>query len=179
MRRRGTQSALSNPVLVGAVTVLVILVALFLSYDANSGLPFVPTRELKVVVGDGSDLVVGNDVREGGFRVGLVSDLRPVRLPSGLVGAQLTLKLDQAHGRVPVDSTASVLPRNLLGLKYVQVNRGVSSRVFADGSVLPVARTSVPVQFDDVFKTFDARTRLAIQRSWWGRGMCWRVGGRR
>jgi ABC-type transporter Mla subunit MlaD len=170
MKRRGSQSALANPVLVGAVTVLVILVALFLSYDANSGLPFVPTRELRVVVGDGSDLVLGNDVREGGFRVGLVSDLRPVRLASGVVGALLTLKLDQAHGRVPVDSTVSVLPRNLLGLKYVQLNRGVSSRVFADGATLPVSRTSVPVQFDDVFKTFDARTRAAIQRSLRGSG---------
>ena len=113
---------------------------------------------------------MGNDVREGGFRVGLVSDLRPVRLPSGLVGAQLTLKLDQAHGRVPVDSTASVLPRNLFGLKDVQMNRGSSSRVFADGATLPFAQTSVPVQFDDVFKTFDPRTRSAIQRSLVGAG---------
>jgi len=55
-------------------------------------------------------------------------------------------------------------------LKYVQINRGVSSRVFADGSTLPVSRTSVPVQFDDVFKTFDPRTRSAIQRSLVGAG---------
>jgi len=44
MRRRNTQSALHNPVLVGAATVLVLLVAVFLAYDANTGLPFVPTR---------------------------------------------------------------------------------------------------------------------------------------
>ena len=40
--------AFANPVLVGAVTVLAVLVAVFLAYNANQGLPFVPTRELKV-----------------------------------------------------------------------------------------------------------------------------------
>ena len=36
-----------NPVLIGAATVLVVLVAVFLSYNANQGLPFVPTYSLK------------------------------------------------------------------------------------------------------------------------------------
>ncbi|HSO98162.1 MAG TPA: tetratricopeptide repeat protein, partial [Solirubrobacteraceae bacterium] len=98
----GAVSGLANPVMVGAIALLALVIAVFLSYISNAGLPFVPTRELKVVVGDGSNLVMGNDVREGGFRVGMVSDLRPVRLSSGVVGAQLTLKLDQAHGQVPV-----------------------------------------------------------------------------
>ena len=55
--RRHQQSALANPVLVGAMTVLVIMVAVFLAYNANQGLPFVPTRELKVDIASGSDLV--------------------------------------------------------------------------------------------------------------------------
>src|SRR5581483_6033449 len=56
MRSRSRQqSALTNPVLVGAVTVLAILVAVFLAYNANAGLPFVPTKQLKVDIGDGSN----------------------------------------------------------------------------------------------------------------------------
>ena len=48
MRGRGTATSLAaSPVLVGAVTVLVTIVAVFLSYNANSGLPFVPTYDLK------------------------------------------------------------------------------------------------------------------------------------
>ena len=89
--RRAQQSAFASPVLIGAVTVLVTLVAGFLAYNANAGLPFVPTKQLKIDVGDGSDLVIGNDVREGGFLVGSVSDLMPIELPSGQVGAQATL----------------------------------------------------------------------------------------
>ena len=71
--KRKQQSAFANPVLIGAVTVLVLLVAVFLAYNANEGLPFVPTRELKVDIANGSELVAGNDVREGGYLIGLVS----------------------------------------------------------------------------------------------------------
>ena len=48
--RSGIQGVASNPVLVGAVTVLVILVAVFLAYNANNGLPFVSTYDLKAKV---------------------------------------------------------------------------------------------------------------------------------
>ena len=46
--RKGGASIAGNPVLIGAATVLVILVAMFLSYNANAGLPFVPTYQLKM-----------------------------------------------------------------------------------------------------------------------------------
>ena len=39
----GRAGIAGNPVLIGAATVLVVLVAVFLSYNANQGLPFVPT----------------------------------------------------------------------------------------------------------------------------------------
>lgn len=160
---RKTQSAFANPVLIGAVTVLVLLVAVFLSYNANQGLPFVPTRELKVDVGNGSALVAGNDVREGGYLVGMISGLKPVRLENGQTGAQLTLKLDKAYGSVPVDSTISIQPRSVLGLKFLDLHKGTSRRDFPDGATMPIGQTNVPVQFDDVFKMFDAKTRGALQ----------------
>ena len=61
--------------LVGAVTTLVIVVAVFLAYNANNGLPFVPTRQLDVLVSNGANLVKGNEVRSGGFRIGVVTDM--------------------------------------------------------------------------------------------------------
>ena len=61
--RKQSANAFANPVLIGAVTVLAALVAVFLAYSANQGLPFVPTSELKVDISNGSNLVVGNDVR--------------------------------------------------------------------------------------------------------------------
>jgi virulence factor Mce-like protein len=170
MRSRSQQSAFANPVLIGAVTVLIVLIAVFLAYNANNGLPFVPTRELKVDIANGSNLVIGNEVRSGGFRIGVVSDMKPVALPSGQTGAQLTLNLDQAHGKVPVDSTATIQPASVLGTKYVDLHTGTSSRVISDGGLLPMGQTRVPVQFDDVFKTFDSKTRVAVQDSLAGAG---------
>ena len=104
----GQRSAFANPVLVGAVTVLTAIIAVFLAYNANQGLPFVPTRQLKVDIADGSQLVAGNDVREGGFRIGLVSELKPVELSSGQVGAELTLQLDKSRGIASYEQIAEL-----------------------------------------------------------------------
>ena len=170
MRTRSQQSAFANPVLIGAVTVLIVLIAVFLAYNANTGLPFLPTKELKVDIANGSNLVVGNDVRSGGFRVGVISEMKPIALPSGQTGAQLTLNLDQAHGKIPVDSSASIQPLSVLGTKYLDLHTGTSRQVISDGGLLPLGQTHVPVQFDDVFKTFDPKTRVAIQDSLTGAG---------
>jgi virulence factor Mce-like protein len=168
--RRHQQSALANPVLVGAMTVLVVLVAVFLAYNANNGLPFVPTRQLKVDIASGSDLVPGNQVREGGFLVGLVTQMTPIELPSGQVAAQLTLQLNKSNGNVPMNSTASIPAQSLLGLKYVSIQTGTSKRLYADGGTMPISRTSVPVQFEDIFQTFNPKTRTAIQKDLVGFG---------
>ena len=168
--RRKQQSAFANPVLIGAVTVLVTLVAVFLAYNANNGLPFVPTRELKVDIANGSALVDGNSVREGGYLIGMVSSMKPVVMENGQTGAQLTLALNKAYGNVPIDSTVSIQPQSVLGLKYLDLHKGTSSHYFADGATLPEAQTNVPVQFDDVFKMFNTPTRDAAQQNLVGFG---------
>jgi ABC-type transporter Mla subunit MlaD len=161
MRRSG--SIVANPVLVGAVTTLVVIVAVFLAYNANNGLPFVPTRELKVQLQNGSELVKGNEVREGGYRVGVVSAMKPVLLPTGSVGAELTLKLDKKAGAMPVDSFVMIRPRSALGLKYVELTKGESSKTINDGGTLPVGQTAQETELDQVYNIFDQKTRSASQ----------------
>ena len=168
--RSRQQSAFANPVLIGAVTVLVLLVAVFLAYNANSGLPFVPTRELKVDVADGSNLVVGNDVLEGGHRIGFVSAMRPITLQNGTIGAQLTLKLSTQQGKVPVDSHITVRLRSVLGEKYVDLVKGTSKKVYPDGGTMPLSQTHVPVQLDQVYGMFTPPTRKAMQQNLVGYG---------
>jgi virulence factor Mce-like protein len=164
------QPAFANPVLLGAVTVLVAIVAVFLAYNANSGLPFVPTRQLKVDLPNGASLLPGNQVLAGGYDVGTVSEMHPARLPNGNVGAQVTLQLNTAYGKVPADSTATIRTRALLGLKYVELHYGTSKQLIPDGGTLPVAHTTVPVQFDDINKIFDAKTRPAVDKDLVGFG---------
>ncbi len=92
--RRSSASIVANPVLVGAVTTLVVVVAVFLAYNANAGLPFVPSQTLKFRVTNGANLIEGNEVREGGGpRIGIIDKMRPVRLSDGTVGAAASIKI--------------------------------------------------------------------------------------
>ena len=164
MRRRGAASIAANPVLIGAATTLVVLVAVFLAYNANSGLPFVPTYEVKAQVPNAAGLVVGNDVRIGGTRVGAVTDIAPQAHRDGAVTALLTMKLETSIKPLPVDSTVLIRPRSALGLKYVQVTRGSSRRGYPDGATIPLTQAKPhPVELDEVLNTFDTPTRRASQ----------------
>jgi virulence factor Mce-like protein len=164
MRRRGSASIAANPVLIGAATTLVVIVAVFLAYNANSGLPFVPTYELKTEVPNAANLVKGNDVRIGGSRVGAVTDIAPQQHADGSVTAVLTLKMETAVKPLPVDSTVIIRPRSALGLKYVQITKGTSSEGFDDGATIPLRNARPePVEIDQFLNMFDDKTRAASQ----------------
>jgi virulence factor Mce-like protein len=159
--RRGQAALTASPVLVGAVTVLVTIVAVFLSYNANSGLPFVPTYDLKANMPNASQLVKGFEVRVGGARVGFISKIEPKKRADGSAYAQVTMKLDKSIEPIPADSTLLVRPRSSLGLKYVELTPGRGRAGLAAGSTVPLsqARPAV-VELDDLFNMFDAKTRV-------------------
>src|SRR6201989_1202781 len=119
--RSGLSGVASSPILVGAVTVLVVIVAVFLAYNANNGLPFVSTYNLKARVPDADALVKGNEVRTGACRVGVVKKVGPVATGNGEFAAELTLSLDKSAEPLPVDSTIMVRPKSALGLKFLQI----------------------------------------------------------
>src|SRR3954465_7393587 len=112
--RRGSASIAANPVLIGAATTLVGRGAVFLAYNANAGLPFVPSYQLRADIPDAANLVVGNDVRIGGTRVGSVDRIQPRIGRDGAVSARLTLKLERTIKPLPVDSRVIVRPRSAL-----------------------------------------------------------------
>jgi virulence factor Mce-like protein len=169
--RRGRRGLAASPVLIGGVTVLVVVVAVYLAYTANRGLPLAPAYELRALVPSAANLVAGNDVRIGGTRVGSVAAIRPRRLGNGRVVAVLDLRLQRDMGPLPRDSTLLVRSRSALGLKYVEITRGTSAATFADGATVPLrAATPRPVEFDEFLGTFDEKTRRAAQRDLEGFG---------
>jgi virulence factor Mce-like protein len=169
--RSGLTGVASSPVIVGAVTVLVVIVAVFLAYNANNGLPFVSTYNLKARVPNADALVKGNDVRIGGVRIGTVRSVVPIRLENGEYAAELTLRLDKSVEPLPVDSTITVRPKSALGLKFLQITAGDSERGFEAGETIPVASAKPePVDIDEFFDMFDEKTRKAIQRNLAGFG---------
>jgi virulence factor Mce-like protein len=169
--RRSGPALTASPVLVGAVTLLVTIVAVFLSYNANSGLPFVPTYDLKANLPNASQLVKGFEVRIGGARVGFISKLEPKKREDGSTYAQVTMKLDKEIEPLPADSTLLVRPRSAIGLKYIELTPGNESAGLKPGSTIPLrqARPEV-VELDDLFNMFDEKARVGSRDSLEGYG---------
>jgi ABC-type transporter Mla subunit MlaD len=153
-------------VIVGAVTVLVVIVAVFLAYNANNGLPFVSTYNLKARVPNANALVKGNEVRIGGSRVGVIKEVKPVQIGNGAIAAELDLSLDKGAEPIPANSTMIIRPKSPLGLKYLQIVPGDSRKGLAAGETIPIsAARPEPVDIDQFFDMFDEKTRTAIQRN--------------
>jgi ABC-type transporter Mla subunit MlaD len=139
MRRRTGISLAASPTMVGAVTTLIVIVAVFLAYNANSGLPFVPVYRVSVEIPDAARLTHSNEVRIGGHRVGVVEsiDAIPTKDVSeqteggdstpangSNVVAKVNLKLDKTVDPIPVDSIFRIRYKSSFGLKYVEIVRG-------------------------------------------------------
>lgn len=172
MRGRAGNLA-ASPTLVGAITVLVVIVAVFLSYQANQGLPFVPTYRISATLPNANTLVPGNEVRVGGIRVGQIQTIEPVTeeivdpdTGEAVVttAAKVDMELIEDLDPLPIDSEVIVRSRSALGLKYLDLKRGDSDEGFEAGATMPItAATPEPVEIDEVFNTFDEPTRAAIQ----------------
>jgi virulence factor Mce-like protein len=162
MNRRGrpNMSIAANPILIGGVTVLVTIVAVFLSYNANHGLPFVPTYKVDVVLPNADGLIAGNEVRIGGNRVGAVSKIDAFARKDGTTGATLELALDASTDHLPTDSVVRVRPKSAIGLKYLEITRGKASTDVPDGGRITVPASQKPaVDIDQFFNMFDEPTR--------------------
>jgi len=171
MRSSRSQSSLvASPVFVGALTVLIVVIAVFLAYGANSGLPFVPTYQIKVVTTDAAELVRGNDVRIGGARVGLVKSLTAHVAPDGSPTAVLGLALDKTVQPLPVDSQFVVRQRSNLGLKYLELIPGSSKQGLSPGGSLDTTHGKPVVDLNDLLDTFDSRTRNSVRGAIKGAG---------
>jgi ABC-type transporter Mla subunit MlaD len=160
--RRRNQTA-STPVLIGAVTVLVAIIAVFLAYNADNGLPFVPHYTVYVDLRNAAELTHGADVHLGGALVGHVDEVNAVRDSSGRPMARATLALNKSIEPLPVDSRFVVRLKGAIGLKYLQVIPGTSRKGLSDGATVPASQSSAEVDLDQVYNMFNSPTRKGIQ----------------
>jgi virulence factor Mce-like protein len=164
MNRRRNNSLAGNPLLIGAVTTLIVVVAVFLSYNANNGLPFVPTYNIHVELPEGAGLQPSNQVRIAGTRVGVVSGLSiHENKRTGRVSAIAELKLEKGIEPLPADTKAIVQSVSAIGLKYLELEKGSSTQTIKAGQTIPVSQTTEPVNIDELFNMFDHKTRTAIK----------------
>ena len=140
-RRRGRETSfLQSPVLIGALTVLVVIVAVALAYKANTGLPFTPTYNLHVQMRDASELQTGDDVNEGGALVGLVSGVTATRNRAGKPVADVDLKLHKNVEPLPADTRFIARLKGSIGVKYLEVSPAARGAALPNGATVPSAR---------------------------------------
>ena len=165
MRERAhTGSLASNPVTVGGMTVLITVIAVFLAYNANQSLPFVPAYHLTAQVPNADELVDGNEVRMGGLRVGTVTTVEPSQDEDGEVSARLNLTLNRDIEPLPADSNVVVRNRSPIGLKYLEIRPGDSPLGFQEGDLIPLSSAKPDSgEIDDFLNTFDDATRIGSQ----------------
>jgi phospholipid/cholesterol/gamma-HCH transport system substrate-binding protein len=87
----------------------------------------------------------GDDVRIAGVKVGTIESIRPV-------GTRATMTLHVDRGiRVPANAKAVIVAQNLVSARYVQLTPAYESGPeLGDGAVIPVERTAVPVEWNEV-----------------------------
>lgn len=130
---------------------LVITVAVFVRHLPGGG------YELRAVVRSASQITPGSEVRVAGVRVGKVTHIGPGPGDTALV----TFTAD-----TPVHADAAIAIRERLileGNAYLRLDPGSpEARRLPSGATIPLSRTSVPVQLDQVLTTFDAPTRDSL-----------------
>jgi phospholipid/cholesterol/gamma-HCH transport system substrate-binding protein len=92
----------------------------------------------------------GDDVRVSGIKVGTIASVQPQGTQ-----AKLTMKLER-DVPIPADAKAVIVAQNLVASRYVQLTPYRSGGpTMRDGAVIPVERTAVPVEWDEVKAQLD------------------------
>ena len=95
----------------------------------------------------------GDDVRVSGVKVGTIDSIQPE-------GTQTKMVFNVNHGvPVPADAKAIIVAQNLVAARYVQLTPAYRTSPggpkMADGAVIPLERTGVPVEWDEVKKQLE------------------------
>lgn len=137
-------------------------ILLFLWVTFGGPTPFrAKTYEVKVPFNEATQLAEQSDVRISGVNVGKVQKIELA--PNGKQ-ALATAAIDAQYAPLP-DSTRAILrTKTLLGETYIELSPGDGDGPeLEDGGTLPEANVAESVQLDEIFRTFNARTRAAFQ----------------
>ncbi len=137
-------------------------ILLFLWVTFGGPTPFrAKSYQLKVPFNEATQLAEQSDVRISGVNVGKVQSID--LSPNGKQ-ALATVAIDDRYAPLPKSTRAILRTKTLLGETYVELTPGSRrSPELGDGATLPEANVAESVQLDEIFRTFDSRTRAAFQ----------------
>ena len=137
-------------------------ILLFLWITFGGPTPFkAKSYEIHVPFNEATQLAEQSDVRISGVSVGKVQNIE--ESPDGK-RAQATIDVEDQYAPIPAGTRAILRTKTLLGETYVELTPGnAKGPQLHDGDTLPVANVAESVQLDEIFRTFNARTRSAFE----------------
>ncbi len=143
-----------------AVSCVGLLLFLWLSFGGT--LPFNPQGyRVNVPFQFADELAPQEDVRIAGVSVGSVVNTRLANDGNHTIA---TLQIDRQYAPLPVDTKAILRTKTILGETYVQLTPGVrNGHYLNDGATIPEGQVVPAVQLDQIFNTFDPKTRAAFE----------------
>jgi len=149
--------------------------ALFLWLAFGGAIPLKPEGyRFTVPFDEATQLAQESDVRISGVSVGKVK--RVDLSDDGY--AEATIELEAAYAPIPEDTQAVLRQKTLLGETYVELTPGSDdASKLAEGGGLALAQVSEAVQLDEIFRTFDSRTRAAFEAWMQGQAAAFRGRG--
>jgi phospholipid/cholesterol/gamma-HCH transport system substrate-binding protein len=137
-------------------------ILLFLWITFGGPTPFkAKPYQIQIPFNEATQLAEQSDVRISGVSVGKVQSIE--ESPNGK-RAQATIDIDDKYAPIPAGTRAILRTKTLLGETYVELTPGSpNGPKLHDGETLPFAQVAESVQLDEIFRTFNTRTRLAFQ----------------
>jgi virulence factor Mce-like protein len=138
---------------------------LFLWTTFGGPIPLKPEGyRIQVPFDEGTQLAVESDVRISNVSIGKVKSIELANSGPNKDLGVATLEIDSPYAPIPADTRAMLRQKTLLGETYVELTPGSrDGPKLAEGASLPRAQVQPSVQLDEIFRTFDARTRAAFQ----------------
>jgi virulence factor Mce-like protein len=101
------------------------------------------------------------DVRISGVPVGKVKTIEPDKETGR---SNVEIQLDSRYAPLPSDAKAILRQKTLLGETYVELTPGTEQAdPIPEGGKLRTAQVSPTVELDEIYRSFDPRTRTAFQ----------------
>jgi virulence factor Mce-like protein len=101
------------------------------------------------------------DVRISGVRVGKVKKIEANPEQSR---SDVELEIEPQYAPLPRDVRVNLRAKSLLGEQYLELTPGSKGGPYVDdGGTLPQGNVQPSVELDEIFRSFDDRTRLAFQ----------------
>lgn len=139
----------------GFIVLAVIAALLYITFKAQTGMPFRTTTKVQALVSDVHSLKPNDAVRQHSSRIGRVSDIE-YRDGAALV----TMELD---GEVEMyrDASAAIWDLSALATKFVELDPGTAAAGELGSEPIPVSQTVESSDLYEVFDVLDKPTRDA------------------